>query len=72
MIEAEAIEIHLEDRTMTVEAPRIYPTFRYNEAEKMIDFLVEAFGFAVHVKYMDGGKVAHAAIDLRLIDDHAR
>lgn len=47
---------------MATEAPRIYPTFRYNEAEKMIYFLVEAFGFTVHAKYMDGGKVAHAQL----------
>ncbi len=26
----------------------------------MIDWLEKAFGFAVHAKYMDGDKVAHA------------
>jgi uncharacterized glyoxalase superfamily protein PhnB len=46
----------------SIEAPRIYSTFRYNNAEKMIDFLIEAFGFTVHAKYMDGGKVAHAQL----------
>ena len=43
-----------------VEAPRIYPTFRYRDAAKMIDWLEKAFGFTVHAKYMDGDKVAHA------------
>ncbi len=46
----------------TIEAPRIYPTFRYRDAPKMIDFLCEAFGFAVHAKYMDGAFVSHAQL----------
>lgn len=44
------------------EAPRIYPTFRFTNAGRMIDWLVEAFGFTVHAKYMDGDKVAHAEL----------
>jgi len=47
---------------MTNEAPRIYPTFRYRDAARMIDWLQEAFGFSVRVKYEDGGKVAHAEL----------
>ncbi|MEQ1950525.1 VOC family protein [Mesorhizobium yinganensis] len=43
-----------------IEPPRIYPTFRYHDAAKMIEWLEEAFGFAVHAKYMDGDHVAHA------------
>ena len=31
--------------TAQIEFPRIYPTFRYRDAAKMIDWLVEAFGF---------------------------
>ena len=46
------------------EAPRLYPTFRYRDAGKMIDWLGEAFGFTVHAKYMDGGAVSHAQLAL--------
>lgn len=42
------------------EAPRIYPTLRYNDAARMIDWLQQAFGFTVNAKYMDGDSVAHA------------
>ena len=45
-----------------MEAPRIYPTFRYRDAAKMIDWLCEAFGFKVDAKYMDGEQVAHAQL----------
>jgi uncharacterized glyoxalase superfamily protein PhnB len=43
-----------------IEPPRIYPTFRYRDAARMIDWLEQAFGFTIHAKYMDGDKVAHA------------
>jgi uncharacterized glyoxalase superfamily protein PhnB len=46
----------------TLEAPRIYPTFRYRDAAKMIDWLGDAFGFSVRAKYMDGDKIAHAEL----------
>jgi uncharacterized glyoxalase superfamily protein PhnB len=46
----------------TTEAPRIYPTFRYRDAPKMIDWLRDAFGFSVRAKYMDGDKVGHAEL----------
>lgn len=46
----------------TNEAPRIYPTFRYRDAAKMIDWLVEAFGFSVRAKYMADEQVAHAEL----------
>lgn len=45
-----------------IEPPCIYPTFRYRDAAKMIDFLCDAFGFRVHAKYMDGAFVAHAQL----------
>ncbi|RQP05371.1 MAG: glyoxalase, partial [Paracoccus sp. BP8] len=45
-----------------LEAPRIYPTFRFRNAAAMIDWLEKAFGFTIHAKYMDGDKVAHAEL----------
>lgn len=45
-----------------VEAPRLYPTFRYRDAAAMIDWLERAFGFEVHARYMDGDQVAHAQL----------
>jgi len=47
-----------------IEAPRIYPTFRYRNAAKMIDWLQQAFGFALHVRYGDGDDVHHAQLTL--------
>lgn len=47
-----------------IEPPRIYPTFRYRDAATMIDWLCDTFGFSVHVKYMDGERVAHAELAL--------
>ncbi|MEQ9815572.1 MAG: VOC family protein [Azospirillaceae bacterium] len=49
--------------TTTIEAPRLYPTFRYRDANRMIDWLVEAFGFEVHALYRDDeGNVAHSQL----------
>jgi uncharacterized glyoxalase superfamily protein PhnB len=48
----------------TLEAPRIYPTFRYRDAAKMVDWLGKAFDFSVRAKHMDGGEVAHAELAL--------
>ena len=45
-----------------MEAPRIYPTFRFRDAAAMIEWLEKAFGFTTHAKYMDGDKVAHAEL----------
>jgi len=47
-----------------IEAPRIYPTFRYRNAAKMIDWLQQAFGFSVHARYGDGDDVHHAQLAL--------
>jgi uncharacterized glyoxalase superfamily protein PhnB len=44
------------------EAPRIYPTFRYHNAAKMIDWLCAAFGFEVQARYGDGDDVHHAQL----------
>lgn len=47
----------------TNEAPRIYATFRFNDADKMIDWLGKAFGFAVHERYdNEDGTVMHAEL----------
>jgi len=46
------------------DAPCIYPTFRYRDAESMIGWLQDAFGFALRAKYMDDGKVMHAELML--------
>lgn len=45
-----------------MEAPRIYPTFRFRDAAAMIDWLERAFGFTAHAKHMDGDRVAHAEL----------
>jgi uncharacterized glyoxalase superfamily protein PhnB len=46
-----------------IEAPRIYATFRYKDAARMIDWLTEAFGFTVHARYADAdGTVQHAQL----------
>ncbi|MDH4988988.1 VOC family protein [Aminobacter anthyllidis] len=46
------------------EAPRIFPTLRYNNAASMIDWLGEAFGFTIRARYMDGADVGHAELAL--------
>ncbi|OCC00611.1 glyoxalase [Labrys sp. WJW] len=46
------------------EAPRIYPTLRYNNAGAMIDWLQQAFGFTLHVRYGEGDSVDHAQLAL--------
>jgi uncharacterized glyoxalase superfamily protein PhnB len=48
----------------TIEAPCLYPTFRYRDADRMIAWLRQAFGFEVHARYMEGDKVAHAQLTL--------
>lgn len=49
----------------TVEPPRIFPTFRYRDAARMIDWLCEAFAFNVHARYADDkGVVQHAELAL--------
>jgi uncharacterized glyoxalase superfamily protein PhnB len=50
--------------THPIQAPCIYPTFRYHEADRMIAWLQRAFGFEVHARYTDGDKVAHAQLTL--------
>ena len=45
-----------------IEAPRIYPTLRYRDAEAMIDWLKKVFGFTERVVYRDGGVIHHAEL----------
>jgi uncharacterized glyoxalase superfamily protein PhnB len=45
----------------TLEPPRIYPTFRYADATKMVAWLGEAFGFTTRVNYADDQGVIHHA-----------
>ncbi|EKF19658.1 VOC family protein [Nitratireductor pacificus] len=47
-----------------VEPPCIYPTFRYRDAARMVDWLVGAFGFQVHARHEDEGRVTHAELTL--------
>lgn len=43
----------------------IIPTLRYRNAPRMLEWLVEAFGFARHAVYEDGkGGIAHAQLTL--------
>jgi uncharacterized glyoxalase superfamily protein PhnB len=49
--------------TTTLEAPRIFPTFRFHDAERMIDWLLDAFGFTIHALHKnDDGKIGHAEL----------
>jgi len=42
----------------------IYPTFRYRDAQTMIEWLEKAFGFVVKEKFVHDGKVGHAELSL--------
>ena len=44
------------------EASRIFPTFRYRQSVRMVDWLVDAFGFEVQRKYLDGDTIAHCEL----------
>jgi uncharacterized glyoxalase superfamily protein PhnB len=48
----------------TFEAPRVYATFRYEDPSGMIEFLREAFGFTLRVRYGEGDQVQHAEMAL--------
>ena len=51
-------------RSVAIQPPRVYPTFRYRDPVAMIDWLVHTFGFSVHARYMDGQRLAHAELSL--------
>jgi uncharacterized glyoxalase superfamily protein PhnB len=44
------------------DAPRIFPTFRYREPARMIDWLERAFGFTTHARFGEGDRVEHAEL----------
>lgn len=44
------------------EAPRIYPTFRCTDPDRMIAWLTNTVGFETHVAYRDDGGVTHAEL----------
>ncbi|WP_292895263.1 VOC family protein [Nitratireductor sp.] len=48
----------------SLEAPRIYPTFRYRDAARMIAWLEKAFGFRVHAQHEHDGRIVHAELAL--------
>lgn len=48
--------------TTAIEAPRIFPALRFNDASRMIDWLVEAFGFSVHARHEKDGRIVHAQL----------
>lgn len=45
-----------------IEPPRIYPTLRCKDAEAMIRWLKDVFGFTEHVIYRGDGAVQHAEL----------
>lgn len=48
--------------TKATEAPRIYPTLRCRDAEAMIHWLKDAFGFTEHAVHRGNGVVQHAEL----------
>lgn len=44
------------------EPPRIFPTLRCKDADGMIQWLQDAYGFTEHVVYRDAGAVQHAEL----------
>ena len=47
----------------TPNAPNVWPAFRARDSRSLIDFLVEAFGFARNVAYEEDGVIHHAQLD---------
>jgi len=48
---------------MTIEASRIFPAYRFGNADAMIQWLCEALGFVEHMVIRDDrGKVTHAEL----------
>lgn len=48
--------------TGAIEPPRLYSTIRYRDAEAMIQWLIEVFGFTERVVYRSDGVVYHAEL----------
>jgi len=47
----------------TTNAPNVWPAFRARDSRALVDFLVEAFGFARNVAYEEDGVIHHAQLD---------
>jgi len=45
-----------------VEPPRLFPTLRCHDADRMIRWLIDVYGFTEHAVYRDGGVVRHAEL----------
>lgn len=45
-----------------LEPPRIYPSFRYRDPSRMVDWLTEVIGFELRVKYGEGNDIHHAEL----------
>ena len=50
------------NKTDALEAPRIYPTLRCNDAEAMIRWLKDGFGFTERVVHRHDGTIEHAEL----------
>jgi len=44
------------------EPPRLFPTLRCQDANRMIRWLIDVYGFTEHVVYRDGDEVQHAEL----------
>lgn len=51
-------------KSVAIQPPRVFPTFRYHDPAAMIDWLMRAFGFSVHARYGEGDQVTHAELAL--------
>ncbi|MCD0504048.1 VOC family protein [Bordetella petrii] len=46
------------------EPPRLFPTLRCQDAESMVAWLIDVFGFTEHVVYRHAGEIQHAELSL--------
>jgi len=51
-------------KSVSIQPPRVFPTFRYRDPAAMIEWLVKVFGFSIHARYGEGNEVAHAELAL--------
>lgn len=51
-------------KSVAIQAPRIFPAFRYRDPVAAIDWLVSALGFSLHARYGEGDHVSHAELAL--------
>lgn len=48
--------------TATIEAPRLYPTFRYENALSVLDWFTDVLGFEIREKHVENGRLGHAEL----------